>query len=374
MIRRSSLAWILHEQERTPVVPLMGFPGMQINHTSLKQNVFNWGVQFWTVFELARRFQPDGIFTFMDLSVEASALGLPVVFPLHESPSVEFPLVKCEEDLQGFYHLDVLRDGRVQVFIETMRLMSQYLSILRGGYVIGPFTLTGLMLGATQAAIATIENPELLERTLSFCTHVVTRYASALTAAGADIIAILEPTAVMLSPRQFWQFSGQYVKQIIERVEAMPVLHICGNTTHLLEKMAETGAQGLSLDSVVDFPAAAHRLPADVVLIGNVSPTATMVYKRPAEVYADTRALIDAMAPYRNFVLSTGCDLPPETPLENLQAFMEAGRGVPLGASPVETGGNVSAIVKEAPEAVLAKLESAWAQWAPLRGESRGWL
>ncbi len=361
MIRRTSLAWIVRQQEHVPVVPLMGFPGTQLNHSTLKQNVFNWGVQFWTLFELVRRYQPDGAFTFMDLSVEANALGLPVIYPLNESPSVEYPVVRSEEDLLGFYHLDILRDGRVRVFVETMHLMSQYLNVLRGGYVIGPFTLAGLMMGATDTALATIERPELLHRTLTFASHVIGRYANALTEAGADMIAILEPTSVMLSPNQFWEFSGQYVQRIIDQFEAMPILHICGDTTHLLQRMVDTGAQGLSLDAPVDLPAAARRLPSDVVLIGNISPTEIMAAATPAQVYRETRALVEAMAPYPNFVLSTGCDLPPETPLANIQAFMEAGKGLPFGATE-STVPDDAAVFKGHAESILATLGGTWSE------------
>jgi len=67
-----------------------------------------------------------------------------------------------------------------------------------------------------------------------------------------------------------------------------------------------------------------------VVLIGNVNPTAVMVSESPEEIYRLTTNLIERMRPYRNFILSTGCDLPPETPLENIKAFMDAGRHVEL--------------------------------------------
>jgi uroporphyrinogen decarboxylase len=358
MIRRTSLAWIVKESERVPVVPLMGFPGVKLNQTSLKQNGFNWGVQFWTIYELARRFQPDGIFTMMDLSVEAGALGVPVIFPLHESPTVEYPVVRGEADLEGFAHLDVLRDGRVRVFVETMRLMSQHLNILRGGYVIGPYTLAGLMMGASDVAMATFDNPGLLHSTLGLATHVITRYANALRTAGADIIAVLEPSAVMLSPKQFREFSGQYVAQIFEQCEAVPVLHICGDTTHLLDEMVATGAHGLSLDSLVDLPTAARRLPSDVVLIGNVNPTAVMVYESPANVYAATRELLEAMKPHRNFILSTGCDLPLETPLDNIKAFMDAGRGLPLDLSDGDHG--EAELEQDLPQEIRASIGRGW--------------
>jgi uroporphyrinogen decarboxylase len=368
VLRRGSLAWLVRVMDHVPVVPLMGFPGVNLNQTSLKQNNFNWGVQFWTVFELVRRYQPDGVFTLMDLSVEASALGLPVLYPLNESPTVEYSTVTSISDLEAFSSLDPLRDGRVTVFVETMRLMAQHLNILRGGYVIGPYTLAGLMLGASEAAIASMDNPDLLHATLELATHVISRYANALATAGADIIAVLEPSGVMLSPRLFREFSGAYVQRIFDAIEAMPVLHICGDTTHLLDAMVETGAQGLSLDSVVDLPAAARHVPSDVVLIGNVNPTAVMVYEPPEKVYAATRALVEAMKPYPNFILSTGCDLPLETPLDNIKAFMDAGRGRPLDISATGRSASIPE-AKQHPDEILGVIRRGWAPWRVEAGQ-----
>lgn len=326
----TSLIDLVNDTNHLPVVPLMGFPGIQITQTSLKQNGFNWGTQFWTLSELARHFRPDGIFTFMDLSVEASALGLPVRFPLGESPTVEYPVVRTQDDLRLFYKMDVLADGRMRVFIEAIKLMKRHLSMWCGGYVIGPYTLAALMMGATETAIATIDNPELLHETLMFTTYVISRYANALASAGADMVAILEPSAVMLSPKQYREFSGQYTRQIVLQMKALPILHICGNANHLIGEMIATGVQGLSLDSLIDLNEVAARIPGDIVLIGNLNPTAVMVDASPQEVYRLTSELVERMKPYRNFILSTGCDLPPETPLENISAFMDAGRQVEL--------------------------------------------
>ncbi|MCJ7549000.1 MAG: methylcobamide--CoM methyltransferase, partial [Anaerolineae bacterium] len=67
-------------------------------------------------------------------------------------------------------------------------------------------------------------------------------------------------------------------------------------------------------------------MPEDVVLVGNVDPVSVIVQSSPEQVASATRGLLDAMVPYPNFILSTGCDLPPETPLANIEAFMHAGR------------------------------------------------
>ncbi len=322
---------IIRNHGRPLVIPLMGFPGVQLNGSTLKQNTFNWGTQFSTVFALQRRFRPDGIFFFMDLSVEASALGLPVRFPLDESPSVESHLVRSAADLERFSRVDVLADGRVMVYVETMRLMSRYIDALKCAYVIGPFSLAGLLMGATEAAMATVMEPDLLHQVLRFCSGVISRYARELERAGADTVAILEPSASFLSPRQFREFAGQYLVEIIETLSCVPILHICGQTVNLVDAMVETGAQGLSLDSMVDLPEVAKRVPADVAVIGNLDTVRVMIELTPNQVYRTTQGLLEAMAPYPNFILSTACDLPAETPLENIHALMDAGQGRPPG-------------------------------------------
>jgi len=366
MTRLDSLLQIVDRAGHLPVVPLAGFPGLQINRTTLKQNVFNWGVQFWTVFELATRFQPDGVFPFMDLAIEANALGLPVRFPINESPSVEEPMVRTQSDLTKFFSVDVLKDGRVTVAVETVRLMAQYLDAVVGAYVIGPYTLAALMIGATEAAMATMDDAGLLHETLAFCEHVISRYATALVEAGAQVIAVLEPSATMLSPKQFREYSGLYVSKLVEGMATPTILHICGDATHLIDAMVSTGAQGLSLDAMVDLPAVAKSIPSDVVLLGNISPTAVMVDMPPAGVYEKTRSLVEAMRPHRNFILSTGCDLPLETPLANIQAFMDAGRGRPLSVSAASAAGTVESAIAgqrraiRKAQAILEVIESPW--------------
>lgn len=316
---------------RQMVIPLMGFPGIQLNGSTLKQNTFNWGTQFSTVFALQRRFRPDGMFFFMDLSVEASALGLPVRFPLDESPSVEQHLVRSLGDLARFSNNDILSDGRVAVFVETMRLMARHMDTLNGGYVIGPFSLAGLLMGASDAAIASVTNPELLHAVMRFCSGVISRYARALVRAGADMIAILEPSASFLSPALFREFPLRYLQEIINTLDCVSILHVCGQTTRLIEPMVETGAQGLSLDSMVDFPSTVKRVPANVVLVGNLDTVQVMNYMSPNQVYATARDLVAAMKPYPNFILSTACDLPSETPMENIHALIDAARGTAIG-------------------------------------------
>lgn len=146
------------------------------------------------------------------------------------------------------------------------------------------------------------------------------------------MICILEPSAVMLGPDHFEEFSTQYVKSIVEkniqnRIEI--IYHICGNTMHLIEKMCETGVNALSLDSAeagVDLQEAAKRIPEEIIIIGNISPVGNILTGKPGEVENETIHLLESMDDFPNFILSTGCDLPQQTPAENINAFMHAGK------------------------------------------------
>ena len=305
----------------------MGYPGVRLTNTSIKLTEFNWGVHAWTLQVLQRKFRPDGIFTMMDLAVEASGVGLQVRFPLHESPSVEIHPVKEESDLDYFKAVDILKDGRAFSFIETVRQLKSILpaETLCGAYVAGPFTLAGLLCGANDVAMNVLLEPELIFRVLELATSVTTRYALALENAGADMIMILDPTAVLLSPTQFDEFAGRFVSIVISALkEAAPIYHVCGDTDHILDRMARLNAAGLSLDACMDFAEAAGRVPEDMVLMGNIAPVDTMLFGTPEDVRRSVLDLREKMAGHRNFILSTGCDLPLETPFQNIEAFMAA--------------------------------------------------
>ena len=314
-----------HEGRR-PIMPLMGYPGLNYTGSTVKQNQFNHAAQYKTISRLYDRFRPDAMMFLMDLSVEASALGLPVRFPLDETPTVECRSLESADCLQTYRNIDVLADARVMVYLEVIRHMRAGLPVPVGGYVTGPFTLAGLIMDANDLAMKTMLDPDLCHDVLEFATGVVVRYTEGLRDAGADFVMILDPTAVMLGPSQFSEFAGAYVRELTGLVNDVEViLHICGNTSHILDDMAHTGVVGLSLDSDMDFAEAARVVGPDMLLIGNVSPV-EMLLNSPEAITAQTNAVLGATADHPPFLLSTGCDLPQDVPMRNIRALMDAGR------------------------------------------------
>ena len=64
--------------------------------------------------------------------------------------------------------------------------------------------------------------------------------------------------------------------------------------------------------------------PADLPVMGNIDPVGIMRQASPEQVYASVSELLDKTSSYGNFILSTGCDVPPRTPFENIKAFYQA--------------------------------------------------
>jgi uroporphyrinogen decarboxylase len=313
-------------EDRTLVIPLLGAPGVQLSDTTLRENLTDWEVQFNTIRLMVEKFQPDGIFPFMDLTVEAEALGLEIYFPEFENPSVKNHCVKTEVDLKAIRSRYKGLSGRMPVFIKVVENIAKNFHIIKGASAIGPFTLAGELMGVSELCTNVILNPELVHNFIEFSTLVIKDYVKALLDAGAETVAILEPSAVMLSPAQFEEFSGRYFSFLAEDLKAPLILHICGNSTHLLKRMSNTGAVGLSLDSPVNLREASKIAPDNVALIGNLDPVGIFLQSTPEEVAKATMNLLGEMEGINNFILSSGCDLPLRTPSENIEAFMKAAR------------------------------------------------
>jgi uroporphyrinogen decarboxylase len=166
----------------------------------------------------------------------------------------------------------------------------------------------------------------LLEKSAQF----LAAYVQAFQAAGAGGLIMAEPAAGLLSPRGLAAFSSAYVRRIASALEGHDfriILHNCGAKLPHLPAILETGLKTFHFGAPMDIVAALSKVPKDVVLCGNLDPAGIFVQLPPHETAARTRELLAATAAYPNFVISSGCDIPPTAPLANLDAFFEAVTG-----------------------------------------------
>lgn len=139
-----------------------------------------------------------------------------------------------------------------------------------------------------------------------------------------------EPAAGLLSPRSAVAHSSTYVEAIAAAVEDgrfALILHNCAARLLHLPAMMETGLTTFHFGAPMDLPVALTKVAPDVVLCGNLDPAGVFCQLAPAEITARAADLLAQTATHRNYVLSSGCDVPASAPLASLDAFYAAVRG-----------------------------------------------
>ena len=144
---------------------------------------------------------------------------------------------------------------------------------------------------------------------------------------GANGIAMAEPAAGLLSPNLIDEFSTPYVNKIREAVEDenfVVMYHNCGNIEPLMNNVKEIDALAYSFGNAIDIETTLKAFPSDKMIIGNIDPAGTIRQGTPEQIRKETLELMERCCKYPNFVIASGCDIPPMSPLENIQAFFDA--------------------------------------------------
>jgi len=314
------------------IAPLMGLPGARLSGTSLKQNLENADVQFSSLKMLYERFHPDAMFTIMDLSIEVEACGVELSRPENRAFSVKQHPVGSSADLQRLRNPDPRRDGRMPLALAVVEAMSEEFDCINAAYVSGPFTLASLLAGAGNALRSVIRDQDFLRDLLEYCTRAIIRYSQALAEHGADVVCILEPTAGVLSPRQFEKNSAVYLREITAAVSVPSILHICGDTNVLIPNMLGTNCSAISLDSQVNMNQVLQRVRGEIQVFGNINPVNIVAYGSVEDIDKALLELISLARGNDNLTISTGCDLPLDTNMENLSYLFSESRRL-LGQS-----------------------------------------
>jgi uroporphyrinogen decarboxylase len=264
----------------------------------------------------------------MDVVVESDAMGMETIYPDDDSPYLKEHPIRTLGDLKKYDIPDPYKDGRIPIYLELSKNLKENVGkdTLIGMYVDGPFTLASQFMNAQELALKTIDDPNFVGEVLNFAADVAITYGRALERAGVDMVMILDPFSNIVSPQTFSKLILPFIQKIVKSIDVITILHVCGNARHLIERMADSEADGLSLDAPCDLKDVASRVPDDIVLMGNISPVDVMLRGDEKKVKNKVKGLLESMKGVRNFILSTGCECPPETPHSNIRAFMDAGR------------------------------------------------
>lgn len=325
----NTVQWIgklIAQRERT-AIPIMTHPGIELIGKRIVDAVTDGETHFRAVEALARRFpQAAASTTIMDLTVEAEAFGASLHMSPDDIPSVEGRLVS---DYAGIEALRVpsLDEKRIPQYLKADRLAVKQLGIPVFAGCIGPFSLAGRLYDMTEIMMAIYIEPDVVQLLLEKCTEFLLRYCQAIKQTGVAGVIMAEPAAGLLSDDDCQTFSSVHIRRIVEAVQDESfavILHNCGNTGHCTRAMLAVGAHGYHFGNKADMVEVLQSCPADVLVMGNIDPVGVFKQETPEQVYAETSSLLERTAAFPNFILSTGCDVPPRIPIENIEAFYQA--------------------------------------------------
>ena len=321
--------WIneIIQKKEVVAMPIMTHPGIEMIGKTVRDAVTDGQVHYNAIQALSEKYPTAAATVIMDLTVEAEAFGAEIVFPENEVPSVVGRLLNDEEAIDKL-EIPALNKGRVPQYLKANMLVAKTITdrpVFAG--CIGPYSLAGRLYDMSEIMMLIYINPEAANSLLKKCSDFILRYCMALKATGVNGVVMAEPAAGLLSDEDCTQYSSVFIKEIVEKVQDdhfTVILHNCGNTGHCTRAMVATGAAAYHFGNKINMVEALKEVPADALAMGNLDPVSLFKAAAPEEMKKATLDLLEATRSYPNFVLSSGCDTPPHTPAENIDAFFAA--------------------------------------------------
>jgi MtaA/CmuA family methyltransferase len=248
------------------------------------------------------------------------------------SPLVVEHVLETSVDVGKLRSFDLTADCRVEA---TMRTAEVLLEQLRDDFfcyatIPLPFTLASYLRKVDFLMKDLIRQPEVALDILEFSTEVLTEVTKMYASLGVHGLFICDPSASgdLISPQHYSKFAAPYAGRIIELVKSMglkPIVHVCGNTTKILPLIRDLAPSAFSFDTAVGVEVAKEVLGGTVCLMGNVDPSDTLLLGTREKVERESDLCIEKGWVGGGFVLAAGCDIGVETPLENVNAMIDAG-------------------------------------------------
>lgn len=310
-------------------MPVLSFPCVSLMDITVEQLTSDAALQAEGMKRVADRVPSCASVSMMDLSVEAEAFGSEALFLPGEVPTVKKALVTSPEEAEAL-KVPRVGTGRTGKYVEAIRKACDLITdrpVFAG--VIGPYSLAGRLMGVSDIMIQCYDEPEAVHTVLQKATDFLVQYVLAYRDAGAHGVVIAEPLTGLLSPALAEEFSEPYVRRMAKAAKSdgfLVIYHNCGNNTPLMmDSILRTGCDGYHFGDAVNMADLVDKVPQNLLVMGNVSPSAQFLSGTPESIRESTLRVMEACCPgHPNFVISSGCDIPPRSPWENIDAFFAA--------------------------------------------------
>jgi len=279
------------------------------------------------------RFKLDAAILFSDILTIPDALGLGLEFHEGEGPHFTRTL-DTAADIAALGHIDPQIELRY--VMDAVRLIRHE---LRGrvpliGFAGSPWTLATYMVeGGSSSSFTKIKSlmytdPAAMHQLLELLAQSVADYLRAQQAEGAQALMIFDTWGGILTPRDYQDFSLQYMAKIVAalrtdtKTATTPVILFSKGAGQCLESIAATGCAGVGIDWTTAIDDAFKRIGGSTAIQGNMDPC--VLYAPETVIRAEVAHILDAVGSRPGHVMNLGHGIQPGMQPEAIGTFVQA--------------------------------------------------
>lgn len=311
-------------RDRVPVVPIfMAWAANYIGRT-YRDFYLDGNVLVHAALAVTRLFEVDQVSAISDPWREAEGYGMRFEYPPEGVGMPQNHVIQGPSDAASLPRLDVQACPRMAQRAASVRRLAAEIGSTHSvlGWVEGPLAEYVDLRGMTEAMMDLMDNPSMFHQAAERIVDNALAFAREQVRAGADMIGVGDAAASLVGPRIYSEHILPWHQRLfagIHEAGSAVRLHICGNIRDIVGMLPSTGADVIDVDWMVDLRAARQAVGPEVVLCGNVDPSAVILRGTPQDVAAASRKALAEGGD--RFFLMPGCEIPPGTSEVNIRAF-----------------------------------------------------
>lgn len=319
-----------HEEvERVPWVPFSGIHSGKLKGYTAEEVLKDGQKLYESLMEVAKLYAPDGMPIMFDLQLEAEILGCDLKWAQDNPPSVaSHPLEGDNKGIPCKCKIPTKESGRIPIMLDAMTKLKASVGedIALYGLICGPFTLASHLRG-TEIFMDMILDENYVRELVQYCAEVSMKMVDFYIEAGMDIIAVVDPLVSQISPDHFDAMLAESFTAVFDYIRSKNVFSsffVCGNATLQLEVMCKSNPDSIAVDENVDMVAGKEVSDKyNIAISGNVPLTTTMLHGTQQDNMKFVIDMLDKLD-HHNLIVSPGCDMPYDVPVENTIACAQA--------------------------------------------------
>ena len=273
-------------------------------------------------------FGMDAVGVISDPYRETSAFGARVAFPDEAVPRCMEKLVDSVDDIARLKNPDVYEAERTLDRIrgaEALRKeVGPHVPVI--GWIEGPLAESCDLAGVNEVLLKIFMEPDFVKGIIDKVMPTAKDFARAQVEAGCDIIGVGDAICSQIDAENYRDFVKEKHLELFEYIQSLGAkvkLHICGDISHLLEDIRDVNPDIVDIDWMVDMEEAPERLGPGIVRCGNLDPVA-VIQNKDRDIIMSKTAELCRKEEDRSFILSGGCEITINTPVEHLKAMRTA--------------------------------------------------